>query len=171
VWQDVCALLAHPARWAEEYRRRLHPASPTKHTPLTPRAAQLGTLRPGLARWIDRDAETLIAKHAVAPRSTRLRQRIAPGAAQRPQLAEPAALATDWRLIRGRLADVAAPVQDGLAAADGSRHREMSRALVTRVEVAYDQVHVVFRIEPRPRDPSPEKTSLQLWRGSTPHRS
>jgi site-specific DNA recombinase len=157
VWQDVCALLAHPERLAEEYRRRLHADSPTKHTTLTTLEAQLAQLRQGLARLIDSDAEALIEQHEFEPRITRLRQRIAHVEAQRQQLAEQEALDTDLRLIMGRLEDFAAQVQDGLAEADWSRKREMIRALVKRVEVAHDQVKVVFRIEPRPGDPSPEK--------------
>jgi site-specific DNA recombinase len=129
VWQDVCALLAHPRRLAEKYQRRAHPNSPTTHTLLTTLEAQLGKLRQGLARLIDSYADALIEKHAFEPRITRLRQRIAHVEAQRQQLAE-----ADW-----------------------SRKREMIRALVKRVEVAYDQVKVVCRIEPRPGDPSPEK--------------
>jgi site-specific DNA recombinase len=166
VWQDVCALLAHPRRLAEEYPRRAHPNGPTTRTLLTTLEAQLGKLRQGLARLIDSDAEALIEKHEFEPRITRLRQRIAHVEAQRQQLAEEDALHTDLRLLIGRLEDFAAQAQEGLVEADWRRKREMIRALVTRVEVAYDQVNVVFRIEPRPGDPSPEKKSLQDCRGS-----
>jgi site-specific DNA recombinase len=166
VWQAVWALLAHPRRLAAEDRRRVHPDRPTTHTLLTTREAQRGQRRQGLARVLDRDAEALLEKPAFAPRITRLRQRIAHVDAQRQQLAEQEALDTDLRLLMGRLEDCAAPVQDGLAAADGSRQRELIRAWVKRVEVAHDQLNVVFRIEPRPGDPSAEKKSLQDCRGS-----
>jgi site-specific DNA recombinase len=166
VWQEVCALLAQPERLAEEYQRRLHPDRHTTRTSLTTLEAQLGKRRQGWVRLIDSDAEALIEKQEFEPRITRLRQRIAHVEAQRQQLAEEDALHTDLRLIIGRLEDFAAQVQDGLAEADGSRKREMIRALVKRVEVAYDQVKGVFRIDPRPGDPSPEKKSLQDCRGS-----
>jgi site-specific DNA recombinase len=166
VWQEVCALLAHPRRLAEEYQRRVHPDSPTTRTTLTTLEAQLGKLRQGLARLIDSYTEALIEKHEFEPRLTRLRQRIAQVEAQRQQLAEADALNTDLRLIIGRLEDFAAQVQEGLAEADWSRKREMIRTLVKRVEVAHDQVRVVFRIEPRSGDPSPGKKSLQDCRRS-----
>jgi site-specific DNA recombinase len=166
VWQEVCALLAQPERLAEEYQRRLHPDRHTTRTSLTTLEAQLGKRRQGWVRLIDSYAEALIEKQEFEPRITRLRQRIAHVEAQRQQLAEEDALHTDLRLIIGRLEDFAAQVQDGLAEADGSRKREMIRALVKRVEVAYDQVKGVFRIDPRPGDPSPEKKSLQDCRGS-----
>jgi site-specific DNA recombinase len=167
VWQEVCALLAHPGRPAEEYRRRAHPDRPAKQTTLSTLEAQLGKLRQGLARLLDSYTEGLIDKPEFEPRITRLRQRIAHVEAQRQQLAEQEALDTDVRLIMGRLEDFAAQLQDGRAEADWSRQREMIRALVKRVEVAHDQVHVVFRIDPHPGDPSPEKKSLQHCRGSS----
>jgi site-specific DNA recombinase len=167
VWQEIGTLLANPGRLAEEYQRRLHPDSSTKRTPLTTLEAQLGKLRQGLARLIDSYTDALIEKHEFEPRITRLRQRIAHVEAQRQQLAEEDALDIDLRLIIGRLEDFAAQVQEGLAEADWSRQREMIRALVKRVEVAHDQVKVVFRIDSRPGDPRPEKKSLQLCRGSS----
>jgi site-specific DNA recombinase len=167
VWQEVCALLAHPERLAEEHRRRVHADRQPKHTTLTTLAAQLGKLRQGLARLIDSYTEGLIDKPEFEPRLSRLRQRIAHLETQRQQLAEQEALNTDLHLIIGRLEDFAAQVRAGLVEADWSRKRELIRALVRRVEVAHDQVHVVFRIDPRPGDPGPEKKSLQDCRGST----
>jgi hypothetical protein len=167
VWQEVCALLAHPERLAEEDRRRAHADRQPKPTTLTTLAAQLGKRRQGLARLIDRYTDGRIDKPEFEPRLARLRQRIAHLEAQRQQLAEEAALHTDLRLIIGRLEDLAAQVQEGLAEADWHRQRALSRALVRRVEVAPDHVQVVFRIEPRPGDPSPEKKRLQDCRRST----
>jgi site-specific DNA recombinase len=162
VRQEVCALLAHPERLAEEYRRRLHPDRHTKRTTLTTLEVQLGKLRQRLARLIDSYIDGLIEKQAFEPRLIRLRQRIAHLEAQRQQLAEEAALHTELPLIIGRLEDFAAQVQEGLAEADWSRKREMIRTLVKRVEVAHDQVNVVFRVDPCAGDPSPEKKFARL---------
>jgi site-specific DNA recombinase len=167
VWQGVCALLAHPERLAEAYRRRVHPDSPTKQTTLSTLEAQRGKLRQGLARLIDRDAARLIDQPACEPRITRLRQRLAHVEAQRQQLAEQEAWDTDVRLLMGRLEDFAAQVQDGLAEADWSRQRAMIRALDKRVEGAHDQGHVVCRIASPPGDPSPEKKVGNIVGGVT----
>jgi hypothetical protein len=160
-------VLAQPERLAEAYRRRLPPASPTKPTTRITLAAQLGKRRPGLARLLDRYTAALIEKPAFAPRITRLRPRIGHVEAHRQQLSEEAALHTDWRLIMGRLEDVAAQVQEGLVEADWRRNRELIRTVVTRVEVAHDQVNVVCRLDPCPGDPSPEKKRLQDCRRSS----
>src|SRR5207245_2718485 len=70
------------------------------------------------------------------------------------------------QLIIGRLEDFAAKVYNGLEDTDWANQRDLIRSLVRRVEVAHDQVNMVFRIDPYPGDPDPEKKSWQLCRGS-----
>jgi site-specific DNA recombinase len=166
VWQEVCALLAHPERLAEEYRRRWQPQVQAQQHEHTALEGQLGKLRQGLARLIDSYAEGLIEKHEFEPRMTRLRQRIQHLEEQRQQLADEAALEAELRIIIGRLEDFAAKVHQGLEGVDWSRKREIIRALVQRIEVTQDQVHVVFRVDPRYGAPGPEKKGLQLCRES-----
>jgi site-specific DNA recombinase len=167
VWEEVCTLLAHPERLAEEYRRRLQPDTRTRRPALDTIEAHLGKLRQGLARLIDSYAEGLIDKHEFEPRILRVRRRIAEVDEQRRQLADEAAQHRELQLIIGRLEDFAATVHNGLEEADWARKRELIRALVKRVEVAPNEVHVVFRIDPHPEVSNPEKKSLQLCRGST----
>jgi site-specific DNA recombinase len=164
VWQEVCTLLTHPERLAEEYRRRLQPETRAKRTPLAPLEDQISKGRQGVARLIDSYAESLIDKSEFEPRITRLRQRLARLEAQRQVLADEAALHGELQLIIGRLEDFATKLHDGLETADWASKRDLLRALVKRVEVARDEVNVVFRIDPYPGDSNPEKKSLQLCR-------
>jgi len=166
VWQEVCTLLTHPERLAEEYRRRLQPETRAKRTPLAPVEGQIGKLRQGVARLIDSYAEGLIDKGESEPRVTRLRQRLARLEEQRQALADEAAMQGELQLIIGRLEDFAAKLQDGLEAADWTSQRDLIRALVKRVEVAQGNVNIVFRIDPYQGDNDPEKKSWQLCRGS-----
>jgi site-specific DNA recombinase len=166
VWREVSTLLAHPERLAEEYRRRLHPESSPKSPALATVETHLGKLRQGLARLIDSYADGLIDRQEFEPRILRLRRRIAQAEEQRQQLVDAATLQTELQLIIGRLEDFATKVQHGLAEADWGRKRDLIRALVKRVEVAQDDVNIVFRIDPYPGDADPEKKSLQLYRGS-----
>src|SRR5499433_3589424 len=165
VWQEVCTLLAHPERLAEEYRRRLQPETRAKRTPLATIEGQIGKLRQGVARLIDSYAEGLIDKGEFEPRVTRLRHRLARLEEQRQALADEAAVQGELQLIIGRLEDFAAKLHDGLETADWASQRDLIRALVKRVEVARHEVNVVFRIDPYPSDNDPEKKSLQLRRG------
>src|SRR5499433_1619654 len=165
VWQEVCTLLTHPERLAEEYRRRLQPGTHTKRTPLRTVASQISKGRQGVARLIDSYAEGLIDKGEFEPRVTRLRHRLARLEEQRQALADEAAVQGELQLIIGRLEDFAATLHDGLETADWASQRDLIRALVKRVEVARHEVNVVFRIDPYPSDNDPEKKSLQLCRG------
>jgi site-specific DNA recombinase len=157
VWREVCGLLAHPERLAEEYQRRAQANTAGKRQEHTTLEAQVGKLRQGLARLIDSYAEGLLEKHEFEPRITRLRHRIAQLEEQRQQLEEMDAFHAELRLIIGRLEDFATKVHNSLEEADWLGKREMIRALVKRVEVAQDQVNVVFRVDQRPGDPSAEK--------------
>jgi site-specific DNA recombinase len=157
VWQEVCTLLAHPERLAEEYRRRLQPETRAKRTPLATIEDQISQVRQGVARLIDSYAESLIDKAEFEPRMTRLRQRLARLEEQRQALAEEAALHGELQLIIGRLEDFAAKLHDGLETADWASKRDLIRALVKRVEVARHEVNIVFRIDPYPSDNAPEK--------------
>jgi site-specific DNA recombinase len=165
VWQEVCTLLTHPERLAEEYRRRLQPETRAKRTPLATVEGQIGKLRQGVARLIDSYAEGLIDKGEFEPRVTRLRQRLARLEEQRQAFADEAAMQGELQLIIGRLEDFAAKLHDGLEAADWTSQRDLIRALVKRVEVARGNVNIVFRIDPYQGDNDPEKKSLQLCRG------
>ncbi len=166
VWQEVGTLLAHPERLAEEYRRRLHPETRAQCTSLATVEAQIGKLRQGVARLIDSYAEGLIDKPEFEPRLTRLRQRIARLEEQRQQLADEAAVHAELQRIIGRLEDFAANVHHGLEAPDWANKRDRIRTLVKRVEIAQNEVNIVFRVDPYPGDTDLEKKSLQLCRGS-----
>lgn len=166
MWQEVGTVLTHPERLAEEYRRRLQPEARAKRTPLATVEAQISKLRQGVARLIDSYAESLIDKSEFEPRITRLRPRLARLEEQRQALADEAALHGELQLIIGRLEDVAAKLHDGLEAADWASKRDLIRALVKRVEVARDDVNVVFRIDPYPSDADPEKKRLPVCRRS-----
>src|SRR5262249_41156802 len=166
VWQEVCTLLTHPERLAEEYRRRLQPEARAERTPLAPGASQIRKPPQGVARLIDSYAEGVVDKGEFEPRVTRLRQRLARLEEQRQALADEAAMQGELQLIIGRLEDFAAKLHDGLEAADWTSQRDLIRALVKRVEVARGNVNIVFRIDPYPGDADPEKKSLQLCRES-----
>jgi site-specific DNA recombinase len=167
VWQEVCALLAHPERLAQEFPRRLHTDGHGQQQERTALEHQVSKLRQGLARLIDSYAEGLIEKQEFEPRVTRLRQRITQVEAQWQQLAEEETLQRALQLIIGRLDTFAAQGQQNLEALEWHRQREILRALVRRVEIGVDQVQGVFRVDAFAGETGPEKKSLQLCKRST----
>ena len=120
-------------------------------------------LRQGLTRLIDSYSDGLINKAEFEPRITRMRERITQLEEHQQQLRDEAGLEQELRLILGRLEDFTSRVKEGLHAADWSTRREIIRALVKRVEIDQEQVHVVFRVGPNtPSSPSDKNTqSLQ----------
>jgi len=164
VWNEVCRLLEEPERLEQEYRQRmLAKEAPSEFHGLE---KQLGRLRQGLTRLIDSYSEGLINKAEFEPRITRMRERIKQLEEQQQQLRDEAGLEQELRLILGRLEDFTSRVKEGLHAADWSTRREIIRALVKRVEIDQEQVHVVFRVGPNtPSSPSDKNTqSLQHCR-------
>jgi len=165
VWNEVCRLLEEPERLEQEYRQRmLAKEAPSELQGLE---KQLGRLRQGLTRLIDSYTEGLINKTEFEPRITRMRERIKQLEEHQQQLRDEAGLEQELRLILGRLEDFTSRVKEGLQTSDWSTRREIIRALVKRVEIDQEQVHVVFRIGPNtPSLPSDKNTqSLQHCRG------
>jgi site-specific DNA recombinase len=165
VWQDVCPLVTHPERRAEEDRRRLQPETRAQRTPLATLADPISKVRQGVARLIDRDAERLMDQSEFAPRMPRRRPRLARLEEQRQAWAEEAAWHGELPLLIGRLEDCAPTLHDGLETADWASQRDLIRALVKRVEVARHEGKVVCRSDPYPGENDPEKKRWQLCRG------
>jgi site-specific DNA recombinase len=166
VWQEVCAVLAHPERLAQEFTRRLHADGQGQRQERTALEHQVGKLRQGLARLIDSSAEGLLDQQEFEPRVLRLRQRITHVEAQCRQLTEAETLQRELQRIIGRVEEFAAQVHQNLDGLEWPRKREILRALVRRVEIGLDQVQVVFRVDALSGEADPEKKSWQLCKRS-----
>jgi site-specific DNA recombinase len=164
VWQQVRGVLDDPERLAEEYRRRID--SPNhRGEELTGMQAQVARLQQGVGRLIDGYAGGLISKEEFEPRIAKMRERIRRLEAQAEELADEERVQTDLRLIVGQMEEFGARVRAGLAEADWEVKRDVIRALVKQVEVGRDQVNVVFRVNPRPFDSSPERGMVHFCLG------
>ena len=123
---------------------------------------QIGRLRQGIVRLMDSSADGIIEKGECEPRIARMRERLKHMEQQAQNLKDQASLQRELRLILGRWQDFVCKIQEGLHAADWSARREIIGALVKRVEIDQEQVHIIFRINPStPSSPS-EKNSQSL---------
>jgi site-specific DNA recombinase len=152
VWEEVCRLLQHPERLEQEYRRRFLQEEQTPDE-LSQLEARSSRLRQGVARLIDSYAEGLINKDEFEPRVTRMRERLKQIEEQALQIKDDASLERELTLILGRLDEFASRVKLGLEQADWSTRRDIIRALVKRVEIDQERVHVIFRVNPPPVAP------------------
>jgi site-specific DNA recombinase len=153
VWREVCALLQHPQRLADEYQRRLMEAGQAQEQgDLSTLEAQIRATRQGMGRLIDSYAEGLIDKSQFEPRITRLKARVAELEGQRERLHDALSL---QHLVVGRLDEFAARVRDHLDELDWATRQRIIRTLVKRVEVDPQEVRVVFRVTPEEAPPAP----------------
>jgi len=164
VWEQVRIVLDHPERLAQEYRRRIE-APHQRGDDLTATQAQLARLQQGVGRLIDSYAGGLISKEEFEPRIGRMRERLTRLEAAAAELADQERVQTDLRLIEGQLKEFNSRVRTGLEEAGWEVKRDIIRALVKQVEVARDQVNVVFRVDPRPFDSRPERGMVHFCLG------
>ena len=148
-------MLDHPERLAEEYRRRMEAPS-EKTGQLSATKSQLNRLQQGIDRLIDSYAGGLVSKEEFEPRITAMRERIKKLESVAEDLADQERVQNDLRLIVGQLEEFSRRVRAGLDEASWEVKREVIRALVKHIEVGGKEVNVVFRIDPRPFDSSPE---------------
>ncbi len=165
VWQDVCTLLADPARIRVEYQRRLD----RKDSGASREAKQLSTLiqrvKRGIARLIDAYEEGLLEKAEFEPRIRDARQRQQKLEEEARAVSDRAEEAEALRLVIGRLEEFAQRVRDGLQETDWKTRREIIRTLVKRVEVDEEEVRVVYKVDSLPFHEGPEGGRLQdCWR-------
>ena len=162
VWQDVCALLRHPDKVEEEYRRRLagedQDAAGRQAEPL---ARLIGQARRALGRLIDSYSEGLIEKSEFEPRIKAARERLGRLEAEARDQATKETRRAELRLALNCLEAFAADVSSELEEADWAKRREIIRALVKRVEVGEDEVRIVFRVAPVPFVEAPTGGTLQ----------
>ena len=94
-----------------------------------------------------------------------MRERLTRLEAEAAELADQERVQSDLRLIEGQLKEFNSRVRTGLEEAGWEVKRDIIRALVKHVEVGNEQVNVVFRIDPRPFDPRPERGMVHFCLG------
>jgi site-specific DNA recombinase len=161
VWQDVCELLRSPAELRDEYERRLDDGEPKASFAEEQLDRQIAKLRSGLSRLIDSYQEGLLKKEEFEPRVRTARERLTRLEADATQLADEREKHRALRLALQGVEDFAARVQAGLGSATWHEKREIIRASVRRVEVATDEIRIVYRVSPPPFVSAPSGGAFQ----------
>ncbi len=130
VWNEVCRLLANPARVMGEYQRRLQAVRTGPRRPeLETVERQLAKLRGGMGRLIDSYAEDVISKAEFEPRRAGMRQRVAKLEAEATALQNAAEQEHSLQLVIGKLETFAILVRDQVDEADWTTRRDLIRTL------------------------------------------
>jgi site-specific DNA recombinase len=168
VWQDVCQLLKEPAKLEAEYERRLQ-----GNAEQTPRsqdlASRLVQVKRGIGRLIEAYRDGLLEKEEFEPQMRQSKERQGRLEREQKELAQEELQRGELRLVIGQLEEFSKGMQEGLQEVDWLTRREIIRALVKRIEVSDEEVHIRYRVSTVPFVEGPEGGILQhCHRGVTP---
>jgi len=152
VWSDVRALLLEPERLAQEFERRLSRENDPGEVSRTSRSSDklIGQVKRRIARLVEMYADGYIEKDKFTRDIDISRKRLTELESERQGLRERESQREELRLVIGRLEGFAAEVRAGLDTGDIKARRRIICALVKQVEIAAEEVHIVYRVNPRP---------------------
>jgi site-specific DNA recombinase len=160
VWSDVCALLQDPGRLRREFERRLERA-PQEPLEATQRTQAVAQLKRRITRLIDAYENGLLEKHEFQPRMAAAKERLAREEAALAQQERDLSRAEELRLVVGCFESFAKQIATNLDHADFATRRKLLRLLVHRIEVAEDEVRLVYKVQPHPFVLRPARGFLQ----------
>ena len=154
IWTDACALLQDPERLRQELQRRQQasPAAPTD-------AASLRTSIAGLKRQLGRLRDMYemgyLDKTDFQSRAQRAQARLAREERAYADQRQARQHAQEQHALRTDFEHFAQQMKTGLKHADFRTKRKILGLLIKRIEVQDDQMHIVYKVQPRPFAPSP----------------
>jgi site-specific DNA recombinase len=156
VWEDVCALLQDPDRVRQEYQRRLTQQPSNQAAQTEQLSMMIQKVKRGIARLIDAYEDGLLTKAEFEPRLRNAKQRLDKLEAEIQAAADQTAAEDELRLVIGQFEDFAQRVSEGLHEGDWTTRREITRALVKRIEIGPETVRVVYKVAPAPFVAAPD---------------
>lgn len=166
VWSDVRELLEHPDRLRREFERRL--ARPADHEPdVAARQSSLAQLKRRLGRLLDAYEQGWVDKAEFESRMRRVKEQLVREEEALAQYQRDALQQAELQRVLADFGAFAERLRDGLDAADFATQRHLLKLLIKRIEIADDEVRIVYRVQPRPFDRCPAGTASQ--RGNLQH--
>jgi site-specific DNA recombinase len=167
VWSDVRKLLSEPERLAQEFERRLSGESGKSETNRTSQnlAKQISQVKRRLARLVEMYAEGYLEKADFQKNMEGTQQRLSELESEQQGMMEVDRQRDELRLVIGQLQEFSQQVREGLEASDLTTRRRIICALVKRIEIDSEQVHIVYKVGPSPFDLSPTRRNGPLCWG------
>jgi site-specific DNA recombinase len=162
VWHEVCDLLKDPEKLEQEFHEGGAAIGSLQNAEAL-RARRLKQQH-ALDRLIDSFTEGLIEKDQFTSRMTRTKGRIADLDAQVQAYSGDIDRLEHMRLAAERLRELATTMGPDFAEADWHRRRDVIRTLVQKVEIAHENVKIVFRLFVDAVRSGPESISFVLSR-------
>jgi site-specific DNA recombinase len=152
VWSDVRELLLEPERLAQEFERRLSRESAAGEPTRTSRSLDklISQIKRRIARLVEMYADGYIEKPEFQRDIDISQKRLSDLEAERQTMQEEEHQREGLRLVISQIEEFSSAVRAGLDTSDGETRRRIICALVKRVEIDAEQVHIVYRVNPRP---------------------
>jgi site-specific DNA recombinase len=152
VWSDVRALLMEPERLVGEFERRLSREGEAGGTARSSRSLDklIGQVKRRIARLVEMYADGYIEKDGFQRDMDISRKRLTELETERDGLKEEEGQRAELRLVIGRLEEFAEQMRAGLETSDAPTRRRIICALVKEVQVDAEEVHIVYKVNPRP---------------------
>jgi len=151
VWEEVKALLKNPTRLLEEYQRRMSENSNESYDHIEKSVEnQIDKLTRSISKIIDSYTQELINKEEFEPRIKSMRQKIKFLNEQKENLNRQKNYSTELKLIITNLERFSSHVIDKLEDIEWIKKRDIIRLLVKRIEIAQEEVTVVFKVNSFP---------------------
>lgn len=146
VWDDVRSLLQDPARLKLEYERRMLGVNATSQDELHQTQTRLHKAKQALAHLIDAFAAGLLLPGEFEPRVKEARARVKTLEAEATQRGAEIATRDQVKEVLARWHNFADQIEKNLDKANWQTKREILTALVKRVEVGNEEVHIIYKI-------------------------
>ncbi len=152
VWSDVRGLLLDPARLAREFERRLSREGREEGTRRSSRSLEelIGQVRRRMARLVEMYADGYIEHDKFQRDMDISRNRMSELESERRTLHEEDQQREELRLALGRIEEFSQQVRAGLDTSDVPTRRRIICALIQKVVIDAETVHIVYRVSPRP---------------------
>jgi site-specific DNA recombinase len=157
VWRSVCTLLEDPGRMMQEWSRRsnTHRANSEHDAQRADARKLVHSHERTLQRLLDAYEAGAIDLAELTARSERVRARIAHARDELAALEKVLAERHELQLVVARIEEFAQRLRKGLSSLSWEERRTVVRTVVARIEIADDDVTVVYRV---PSGPTPTST-------------
>ncbi len=160
IWNDVCALVRDPERLREQLQRREKASSSATAKPESSRRL-VAELKRQLARLMDMYENGYMEKAVFETRAGRVRERLRAEEKAYSEQTKSQQRADEGAALLANFEQFANEVKTSLSDANFAIKQQIMKLLIQRIEVREDQIHIVYKVQPRPFAPEPEKGNLQ----------
>ena len=160
IWNDVCELLKDPDRLRAELQRRQQ-ATPATDDDLATLRTSITGLKRQLARLLDMYETGFLDKDEFTARAQRVKDRLSREERAYAERRHAAEQSQENQALLADFEQIASELRARIDQADFTTKRTVLALLLKHIEVAAEQIHIVYKVQPPPFAHSPTRGCLQ----------